>query len=377
MRHYLGPMRGGAVLCALVLCGCGDDSGGGEEDTDDPTGSASATAGMTAGMSAGSGPSSGPGTSGSGTGSDTTDPATSDPGTEDDSTGSTTGGDDGPNVDLSDPQLYEFELDPAELDPTVAENIELQYAHLDTRAQPIGKLVFFLSGFTNTPASWRMHGVQLAGHGFHVVEPHYNNSWSCGGMGGDCSENTRWEALTGEDTSTVIDTSRADSAEGRVITMLQYLRDEHPGGDWGYYLNDDDTLRDEHVIIAGISHGASSSGLFGTRRQFHRVVMHSGGWWNVGDDPATPISEFYGFAHTGDEQYDGIISAWEGAGMLGTPTTVDGAMPPFGDAHQLISSAESDYPHCCVCVHNSSPRNGEDYVFDPAWRYMYGAPQAE
>jgi hypothetical protein len=237
--------------------------------------------------------------------------------------------------------------------------------------------VLFLSGYTNTPASWRDHGRELASFGFHVVEPHYSNSWSCGGMGGDCNENTRWEALTGEDVSTVIDTSRADSAEGRVITMLQYLRDEHPGGDWGYYLEDDDTLRDEHVIIAGISHGASSTGLFATRRQFHRAVMHSGGWWNVGDDPATPVSEFYGLAHTDDDQYDGIISAWEAAGMLGTPTTIDGATPPYGDAHQLISSEFSTYPHCCVVVHSSTPMNGEDFLFEPAWRYMYGAPQAE
>jgi hypothetical protein len=320
------------------------------------------------------------------TGGETSDPDTSASGPESTttepeetggSTGMSTGGDDGPNVDVSDPQLYEFELDPLELDPTCVDNLELQYAHLDTRAEPIGKLVFFLSGFTNTPASWRDHGRQLAGHGFHVVEPHYSNDWSCGAMGGDCNSDTRWEALTGEDTSTVLDTSRADSAEGRVITMLLHLAEVHPGGDWGYYLNDDDTLRDEHVIIAGISHGASSTGLFASRRAFHRAVMHSGGWGDVGDDPATPISEFYGLAHTADEQYDGILSAWEQAGLLGVPTSIDGAMPPYGDAHQLITSAESTYPHCSVCVHGSSPMDGDGYVFDPAWRHIYGAPQAE
>ena len=188
------------------------------------------------------------------TGADTGDGATGD---------STGGGDDGPNVDVSDPQLYEFELDPLELDPTVVDNIALQYAQLDTRVPPIGKLVFFLSGYTNTPASWRNHGRQLAGHGFHVVLPHYDNDWSCEGGGGSCNEDTRWEALTVEDTSTVIATSRADSAEGRVITMLHHLMDIHPGGDWGYYLDEDDNLRGEDVIIAGIAHGAASTGFSG------------------------------------------------------------------------------------------------------------------
>ena len=296
---------------------------------------------------------------------------------DDDTTGTTGGGDDGPNVDVSDPQLYEFILEPDELDPTVVENIETQYAHLDTRAEPIGKLVFFLSGFTNTPSSWRNHGIQLAGHGFHVVEPHYANSWSCGGMGGSCNEDTRWEALVGEDTSTVIDISRADSAEGRVITMLEYLAVEHPGGDWGYYLTDDGELRYEHVIIAGISHGASSTGLFATRRAFHRAVMHSGGWWNVGKDPMTPIDMFYGLSHTDDEQHQGHLDAWDSAGMVGAPTSIDGMAPPYGDSRRLITSVPNGYPHCSVCVHGESPMDGDGYVFDPAWRVMYGAPQLD
>lgn len=296
----------------------------------------------------------------------------------DDETGSsdasTTGGADGPDVDLTDPQLYEFELDPAALDATVVDNIELQYAHLDTRAEPLGKLVFFLSGFTNTPAAWRDHGRQLASYGFHVVEPHYNNGWSCGGMGGDCNTDTRWEALTGEDTSSVIATSRADSAEGRVVTMLLHLAEAHPGGDWGYYLNDDDTLRYGHVIIAGISHGASSTGLFATRRAFSRAVMHSGGWGAIGPDSQTPAALIWGLSHTDDEQHAGHLSAWEQAGLSGAPANIDGLTPPYGDSHRLITSAASTYPHCSVCVHGSSPTEGEAYVFDPAWRAMYGAP---
>ena len=270
------------------------------------------------------------------------------------------------------PQLYEFELDPAELNPQVMDSLDVQFAQLDTQAEPRGKLVIFLGGFTNPPGAWRNHGRQLAGYGFHVVLPAYNNRWTCDGSP-DCNVNARWEALTGEDVSPLIEASRIDSAEGRVIEMLQHLVTAHPGGDWGYYLNDDDTLRDADIIIAGISHGAASTGLFASRRAFHRAVMHSGGWGAVGENPATPIDAFYGFSHTQDEQHPGHLSSWDSAGLLGTPTDIDGAEPPFADARQLITSAMSDYPHCSVAVHNSSPMDGEDFVFDPAWRHLYGA----
>ena len=310
------------------------------------------------------------------TGTDSSETTTTGSDTSADSTGGSTGDtDDGPNVDVSDPQLYEFMLDPVELDPTVVDNLEVQYAHLDTRVEPIGKLVFFLPGFTNTPSNWRNHAIQLAGHGFHVVIPDYSNDWSCGGAGGSCNEDTRWEALTGEAVSDVIDISRADSAEGRVVTILRHLEQVHPGGDWGYYLEDDDTLRGEHLIIAGISHGASSTGLYATRRAVFRAVMHSGAWWSVPDDSATPVDVFYALSHADDDQYPSHLDAWEQAGLPGVPTIIEDVPPPYGGSHRLVATTPNGYPHCSVCVSGDSPMDGDGYVFDPAWRYMYGAPQ--
>lgn len=287
-------------------------------------------------------------------------------------------GDPGPTVDRTDPMLHEFAIDPSEIDPMVMDYVSTQYAQLDTRTAPLGKLVFFLPGATNTPSNWRNHGRKLAEFGFHVVIPHYNNAWGsgCSGMPSDCNANTRWEALTGEDLSPVIVASRADSAEGRVIRMLEHLETEHPGGDWGYYLDGAGGLRYDRIIIAGISHGAASTGLYASRRTFFRAVMHSGGWWQVPSDPATPIDRFYGLAHMGDDQYDGILSSWDGANMLGAPTDIDMMTPPYGDARQLVTGAASDYPHCSTCVSGNSPTDGSGaYLFEPAWRYMYGVDE--
>jgi hypothetical protein len=363
--------QGGWVLA--LLCACGTDASNAEDtDTDAATvgesssSPTSASQGATTQTPASTSTTTDPGT----TGTSSPDPTSAD---ESSSGSSSTGGEEGPDVDVSDPQLYEFEIDPTAIDPEAMDYVETQFAHLDTRAEPLGKLVFFLSGYTNTPSAWRNHGRHLASYGFHVVEPHYHNSWSCDDTP-NCNEDSRWEALTGEDVSSVIVVSRADSAEGRVVAMLEWLDVEHPGGDWGYYLDGDGNLRTEHVIIAGISHGASSTGLYASRRPCHRAVMHSGTWWNVGENPATPIDGFYSLSHRDDPQHAGHLDAWDGAGLLGENVVIEESAPPYGDSRRLIATTPNGYPHCSVVVHGESPMIDEAYVFDPAWRVMYGAP---
>ncbi len=282
----------------------------------------------------------------------------------------------GPDVDVSDPQLYELELEPEVLDPSCVDSLETQYAQLDTRATPVGQLVVFLSGSTNIPRNWRDHGRKLAEFGFHVLIPHYNNRWSsegaCSGQPSGCSVNTRWEAITGEDSSGAVDISRADSAEGRVVTMLQHLVTANPQGDWGWFL-DNGELRYGDIIIAGISHGAASTGLYAERRTFARAVLHSGG--PAGDTQATkltPIASWFGFAHTDDPAYNGIINGCMAHGMVGSVTTIDQAIPPYDNANLLISSQTSTYPHCSTAVGSGSPMANNGFAFEDAWRYLYG-----
>lgn len=284
----------------------------------------------------------------------------------------------GPDVDRTDPHFMDLTLKPAELDGACTDHLFDQYALLDTRVAPLGKLVVFLPGYTNKPSDWHDHGRALASYGFHVLMPAYNNYWS-GCSGAACDGKTRWKALTGENVSSAIDTSRADSAEGRVITMIKHLVAADPGGDWGYYLNGDDTLRYEEMIIAGISHGAASAALYAQQRPFWRAVMHSGGWktWGGWLDgaPATPAANQYGFAHTADDA-EGHIGAWNGFGVPGDPMNVDNATPPYGNTNKLTTSADSSYPHGSTCAHNSfSPKSGGAWVYAPAWRYMYGVAE--
>jgi hypothetical protein len=274
-------------------------------------------------------------------------------------------------VDRSDAKLREFQLDPHDLDSSVVDSLTVQYAQLDTRAVPLGKLVFFLPGHTNVPRDWRDHGRVLASFGFHVAIPSYNNRWS-GCSGSDCNRNTRWEALVGEDVSDTIVASRADSAEGRVIKMLEHLMTADPTGDWGYYLDASGGLRYEQTIIAGISHGAASTGVFAERRGFYRAVMHAGSWGSP-RNPVTPVSVWYGFVHTDDPSFDAIAGGFDSAGLPGDRTSIDGVPPPYGGAHKLVTSAPGGDPHVGNCAHSASPTDSSgNYVFEPAWRHLYG-----
>ncbi len=102
-----------ALLCLVLAFGCGDDDGG-----------ADAAAGLDA-----------PTIDAPGTDAPGEDAETPDSG---DDAGSDAGPM-GPNVDRSDPMLWEHELEPDALDDSVVDNIETQYAQLDTRVDPIGK----------------------------------------------------------------------------------------------------------------------------------------------------------------------------------------------------------------------------------------------
>lgn len=294
----------------------------------------------------------------------------------------------GPTIDASVPALHSRTIRPDAVDSPTApadDLIEDQFAFLDTRAETMqGRLVVFLAGANSLPdATMATH---LASLGFHVVAPHYANAYGiptiCPAVGPDpdCHRLGRQEAFEGADLSPFIDISRGNSIEERVTRMLQFLATDMPEGDWGFFL-DGDQPRWDAITISGTSHGASTSGLIGTIRETERVVMLSGPSDNIGGQPAawtrrtplTPIDRFFGFSHTADVQLPDHLRDFEAMGLIGEPTSVDAAAPPYGGSHRLTTSAASTDGHSSTKAGTSSPvdENGA-FVFDPVWRHIYG-----
>lgn len=292
-----------------------------------------------------------------------------------DSSGST-GGDDGPMVDVSDPQLHSFAFSADEADNEATQALGTALAYLDTRVEPRGELVVYLhgAGAPETCGSEAM-GELLAGMGFHVFMPCYVSDYGVNNCGDDIG-GCRLQAFEGVDHHPFMDIAASDAIEPRVVRGLEYLQSLHPGGDWQWFL-DGENPRWNVIVISGISHGASSSGLIGMVRSVLRVVMlsgplDSGQAWLEGDS-TTPIDRFYAFTHTDDGQHEGHLQSFEVMGLLGEPVNVDETSPPYDDSHRLVTSAASADGHSSTQAGSTSAQADGQWVFLPVWETMYGA----
>ena len=90
--------------------------------------------------------------------------------------------------------------------------------------------------------------------------------------------------------------------------------------------------------------------------------------------PITPSERFFGFSHTADPQHPGHLAAFASLKLPGVSTTVDGAMPPYGNTHRLETSAQTTQGHTSVQAGGTSPKTGNDYTFAPVWSYLYTSP---
>jgi hypothetical protein len=293
----------------------------------------------------------------------------------------------GPAIDTSTPALHSRVIRPDAVDSAAApadDLLEDQFAFLDTRAPKMqGRLVVFLAGATSPPD--KIMAEYLASLGFHVLAPHYANAYGiptiCPAVNPDpdCHRQGRQEAFEGADLSPFISISRGNSIEERVARMLTFLDTDMPEGDWDFFLDGDQPAWDR-ITISGTSHGASTSGLIGMIRRTERVVMLSGPSDNIAGVPAawtrrtplTPIEKFVGFSHTADVQLPDHLRDTEAMGLLGAPTSVDGAAPPYGGSLRLTTSAASTDGHSSTKAGGTSPLAADGtFVFDPVWRFAY------
>ena len=288
--------------------------------------------------------------------------------------------------------LVEHVARPEAIDPQADKWLQDQYAYLDPAAPRANKLVVYLVGANNKPAGGRPMMQELARMGFHVLAPMYANDYDIRTIcspakdpDDDCHGKIRLEAFEGIDHSPHLEVAPANSVELRVARLLGHLQATFPAEGWGAFL-EGDKPRWSEIVIAGHSHGASSSGLIGKVRRVDRVVMLSGPFDNrdgapaawTRRAPATPLDRYYVFSHTQEDQFPQHLKDWEamGLGALGPVTTVDGGKPPFGSSHQLVTGLApppGKNPHGVTAAGASSPAAADGrYVLEAVFRYLFG-----
>jgi hypothetical protein len=282
----------------------------------------------------------------------------------------------GPRVDRTMPQLYTLTFRANDADPAARLALGTETAYLDTRVAPRNVLVVYLHGAgAPTTCGSNEHERLLSSWGFHVLGPCYVSDYGVGNCGADIA-GCRLEAFDGVDHHPFVNITPPDSIETRVVQALALLQRRNPAGDWQWFI-DGGRPRWSSIIISGISHGASSSGLIAQVRPVARAVMLSGpldtgqAWLTrVG---LTPATGFWGLTHMADPQHSGHVAAFASLRLPGALTNLDTTPSPFGGSHRLTSAAMTTDGHGSTQAGGVSPRDAMGrYLFEPAWRAMYG-----
>ncbi len=264
---------------------------------------------------------------------------------------------------------------------------DLEHASVDTRVKPRGKLVIWLMGHNE-----RLFD-RLNSYGLHAIQPHYANRWFSKvclekPVGESCRGDMRLEAATGDNYSDAANIQKPDGMMERARVFVTWLAKENPQGGWGHFLTPDGKgLRWEDVIMAGSSHGSTTSARFAKHQKVSRVVMLCGPrdqyqtWQAL--PSATPANRYFGFSHVLDGGWTGdhYCRSWELLGLhqFGPIVSVDAAKPPYDFTRRLITAADvkndARRAHSSVQPGGSSPKNAKgEFLFEPVWRYLFTHP---
>jgi hypothetical protein len=180
---------------------------------------------------------------------------------------------------------------------------------VDVTKKMQGKLVITLGGIGGGPGTGGIYGYAV-GVGFHAfmvatqtaissAPNQYKNmnTPEANRQVGDA----RMEAWDGVDRVDWLEIKPPDSIVTRTEHALKNAMVRDPGGDWGYYLNADGTVRWSDVVMVGYSFGGQTISMVSKYVRFSRVLSTSGpvdegfpnAAWITKQPSATPVDRLY------------------------------------------------------------------------------------
>lgn len=301
-------------------------------------------------------------------------------------------------------QKYKLTARASEIDPLTKEHLEIDYvftrggkpadtefASIDTRVKPEGKLMIWLMGYNEQLFD------RVNSYGIHAIQVSYPREWFAkmdklreDGDDDHFSE-IRLEAATGENHTKLIDVPKPDGLMERAYQFVKYLDRKNPEGDWKQFLSrDGKSLNWEKVILSGASHGSTTAARLAKEIRVDRVVMFSGPrdqtekWQSM--KSATPPERYFGFTHTGDDGWKNhhYCRSWLMLGLnnFGPIVNVDESKPPYGNTRRLISTLDSikdpNQAHGASTPGSASPKDKDGkYLYEDIWKYLFTLPISE
>ena len=283
---------------------------------------------------------------------------------------------------------------PAATDAAISESYTPHRVYFDPAAPRRNQLLVFLPGTGGrNDGSPRAFSTTAAELGYHVIDLSYPNLISatvCWQQSDPaCFENFRREIIEGRDTSPLIAVGRADSIENRLEKLLKMLNVREPERGWGQFLDPAGGVAWQKVALAGQSQGGGHAALiarehrvarvllFGAPKDYNPKLRKPATWYRSG---STPVERFFAFVHTRDRQgcnFPQQIEIYRAMGMAAERMSVDGAAPPYGNAHVLVTSypgrpISSREAHVIGISNQVRDASGTP-LFKPVWTYMLTA----
>jgi hypothetical protein len=301
------------------------------------------------------------------------------------------------NCNLAYSQLQTYNVLPNLTDNQINQALEVHYAAINRSVTLKNRLMIFFPGTGGIPRGYKTFTELAANKGFHAFSLQYVNADSVNdlcssGNDLDCYERCRLEIIDGTDRTTLVNVNRPNSIENRIIKLIKYLHNNNPNDGWLQYLDANDNIRWDKIVVAGHSQGGGHAGIIGKKHKVARVIMFAAADFNVNAfAPAnwisalglTPSSDFYGFMHQRDQLVNyGVVAnrVWTAYGMssFGVPVNVDNITTPFNNTHSLNSDwtilpVGSDY-HSATIVDTRFPVSNGEPVYKSVWEYLLTIP---
>jgi len=252
---------------------------------------------------------------------------------------------------------------------------------LNKDKKPIqGKLFLLLPGIGNGPGAGGFESF-VKQYGFHVFAPKTDTNLT-GGKVPQMYKDTLKTMPNDREANRQVGEAHAELWDGKdrvdwytpptsiveqTLGAIKFGMDNDPGGDWGYFLNADGTLRTTDVYVVGYSWGAQAWSMISAYVDFGRVIAASGpvdeGFPNatwMTDPSATPNDRKYALVSDGQaaEIFPNVMKAgWPGTVTMVTPTSPG---PYTADQHlfEMVGGDGGTTPggHTVFC--NDNPANG-------------------
>lgn len=249
------------------------------------------------------------------------------------------------------------------------------------------RLFIMLPGTLGDPNDYKLILKSAASHGYHAIGIAYENNSTlathCDGSSDvDCSEKLLNEYLTGENTSSHVDISRANSFENRIQKMILYLKNEYPSEGWDQYLTEDGDIEWTKISLAGHSQGSTHTLYISRKRSLYRATFYggpngfsSGGFpdW-ITNEGATSNNKLFAFNHIADRamEWSDVVKTLNAAGIDENTVNVDVTSNLDNVQRYYTSTSKLLNPiggaHGSTCADKDTPTNSDGLPrFDKVW----------